>query len=204
MVFAHERQVFEIGDKTYLFVIGSLNEPVFVDDKTGVDLRVKLADPANPGDSSSPNAEPVAGLETSLKVELIAGDKKKTMALAPAYKDPGAYKAEFYPTLATTFTYRVFGMINEVSVDLMFSCNPTGHPATADDTSRVEVSEGVTRILKAGSFGCPKPKAEYGFPEPSASLQELSVKKENRWPMVAAILAGLSLLLSIIAFWKVQ
>src|SRR5919109_846255 len=28
--FAHQRQLFTIGDKDYLFVVGSINEPVFV------------------------------------------------------------------------------------------------------------------------------------------------------------------------------
>ena len=38
--YAHQRQLFTIGNDDYLFVVGSLNEPIFVDDKTGVDLAV--------------------------------------------------------------------------------------------------------------------------------------------------------------------
>jgi hypothetical protein len=43
--FAHERQLYTIGGQDYLIVIGSLNEPIIVDDKSGVDLRVLTADP---------------------------------------------------------------------------------------------------------------------------------------------------------------
>ena len=38
--FAHQRQLYTIGNQDYLIVIGSLNEPIFVDDKSGVELRV--------------------------------------------------------------------------------------------------------------------------------------------------------------------
>jgi len=38
IAFAHQRALFNIGEKDYLFVIGSQNEPVFVDDKSGVDF----------------------------------------------------------------------------------------------------------------------------------------------------------------------
>ncbi|HEU5120861.1 MAG TPA: hypothetical protein VFT71_07715, partial [Candidatus Nitrosocosmicus sp.] len=39
MSYAHQRALFNINGQDYLFVIGSLNEPVSVDDKTGVELR---------------------------------------------------------------------------------------------------------------------------------------------------------------------
>ena len=51
--FAHQRQLYTIGNQDYLIVIGSLNEPIFVDDKSGVDLRVMTADPNNPMNSSA-------------------------------------------------------------------------------------------------------------------------------------------------------
>jgi len=42
VAFAHEHQIYEINGKIYEFTMGSLNEPVAVDDKTGVDLRINL------------------------------------------------------------------------------------------------------------------------------------------------------------------
>ena len=35
---AHQRGLFTIGGKKYLLVVGSMNEPVYVDDKSGVDF----------------------------------------------------------------------------------------------------------------------------------------------------------------------
>ena len=173
---AHERQVFDINGTKYLFVIGSLNEPVVVDDKTGVDLRVKIADPNNPGDSASTLAKPVNGLDQTLKVEMLAGGKRKIVSLAPAYNDPGAYKTTFYPSVQTTLSYRVFGEINSTPVDLTFTCNPAGHPAAAEDASVVKLTDKVSRTLKVGAFGCPISKSELGFPEPAPTLVSLDQK----------------------------
>ena len=204
---AHERQVFDIGGTKYLFVVGSLNEPVAVDDKSGVDLRIKIADPNNPGDSASIASKPVAGLDQTLKVELSAGGKKKVMNLTPAYGDPGAYRAVFFPTVQTTFTYRVFGSINNTPVNLSFSCNPAGHPAGEENKEVVVVSEGVSRVLQVGAFGCPTPKEELGFPELAPTLNSLATvpvpAPDNSTPAtVALILAVIAILVSLGALKK--
>jgi hypothetical protein len=36
VVFVHQRELFTIGDKDYLFVVGSIDEPLYVDQKSGV------------------------------------------------------------------------------------------------------------------------------------------------------------------------
>jgi hypothetical protein len=180
-VLAHEHHVYQIGDHHYAFTVGSLNEPIYVDDKTGVDLMVERMPEEEHAeeavDESPPHeheaaAERVTGLEETLKVELIAGGQTRVLALRPKWNQPGAYSAPFYPTVQTTYTYRFFGTIDDVPVDLSFTCNPAGHPKSEDDTIEVELSPGVTRHLKSGAFGCPVGKAEAGFPEPSASLAE--------------------------------
>lgn len=173
-VSAHERHVYTIGDKNYIFVVGSLNEPISVDDKTGVDLRISRADPNNLFDFQSTKIQPVEGLENSLKVELIAGDKKKTLALEPKWRDPGAYQAPFYPTVATTYKYRIIGEINTIPVDITFSCNPGDHSTAEEDKSEVIISENVKRIFKTGSYGCPHSRDEIYFPEKAESLLELT------------------------------
>lgn len=207
--FAHEHQVFRIGNKTYEFTIGSLNEPIVIDDKTGVDLRVvavggsaddhgdHAADFGDHGDHAA--GIPVMGLEQTLKVELIAGNQKKVQDLSPAFGAPGAYKTVFYPTVQTTFSYRLFGKINDVPVDLTFTCNPAGHPRAEDDNSEVKLSEGVTRIKKSGAFGCAVAKGDLGFPEKSASLVDLNNGHGNLNNSVSMLkgLAGLALLLGV-------
>jgi hypothetical protein len=67
---SHQRQLLHVGQSDYLIVIGSLNEPVFTGDKTGVDLTVLVPDPADPMDSRAANVKPVEGLEKTLKVEI--------------------------------------------------------------------------------------------------------------------------------------
>lgn len=171
--FAHERQVFTIGSNQYLFTVGSLNEPVVIDDKTGVDLRVRLADPTNPGDGNAIGAKPVEGLEQSLKVEISAGDKKEILNLEPAYKDPGTYKAIFFPTVQTTYAYRFFGTVDNTPVNLTFTCLPAGTPKSEEDKSVVPLGDKVSRTLKVGGFGCPLQKEILGFPELSMSVNGL-------------------------------
>lgn len=164
---AHQHAKFEIGGRSYEVIVGSLNEPVTVDDKTGVDFRV------------TSNGTPVLGLEASLKVELQAGEQKKVLDLSPVYNTPGAYKAEFYPTVATTYAYRFFGTVNGTTIDVTFTCNPAGHAVAKEDHSRVEISSDVTRVHMAGSFGCPAEKVSKGFPEASVSVRELENTTES-------------------------
>ena len=161
---AHERQAFKVGDKAYTVVIGFANEPVFVNEKSGVYLRVRLADPRDPVNFSSPNGKPVEKLEKSLEVEISAGDKKKVFAFEPAFGDPGVYRAHFFPTAATTYRVRVFGELNATPVDLTFTCSPAGHPPSGADRSEVKLSGRVTRIFKSGSFACPAAKEAVEFP----------------------------------------
>lgn len=179
VVFAHERQLFSIGGTDYLFVVGSLNEPIVVDDKTGVDLRILIADPTDPTNTKAPGAKPATGLESALKVELIAGERKKVFDLAPAYNDPGAYRAVFFPTIETTYTYRVFGTLHGTEVNLPFTCNPAGHVAAPEEKTEVVLENGVVRKFKAGQFGCPLAKGEMGFPEPTMAITDLHGDAEH-------------------------
>jgi hypothetical protein len=177
--FAHERQLYTIGGQDYLIVIGSLNEPIFVDDKSGVDLRVLRADPNNPMNSSAEGAAPVEGLEETLQVELGAGNVTRVLQLEPAFGEPGAYEAPFYPTVATTLTYRLFGTINNTPVDLTFTCTPTGEAGAVADNSTVQISEGVVRKGIEGGYGCPAPLTDAGFPEPLVSNNEIVTSLEQ-------------------------
>ena len=177
--FAHERQLYTIGDQDYLIVIGSLNEPIFIDDKSGVDLRVLRADPNNPMNSSAEGAAPVEGLEETVQVELAAGNNTRVLQLEPAFGEPGAYEAPFYPTVATTISYRLFGTINNTPVDLTFTCTPTGEAGAAADNSTVQVSEGVVRKGIEGGYGCPAPATDAGFPEPLMSNNEIVTSLEQ-------------------------
>jgi hypothetical protein len=174
--FAHQRELYTIGGQDFLIVIGSLNEPIFVDDKSGVDLRVLRADPSNPMNSSAAGASPMEGLEQTIQVEIAAGNKTKVLQLEPAFGEPGAYEAAFYPTVPTTFTYRLFGTINNTPVNLSFACTPVGEAGATANNSTVQVSEGVVRKGVEGGFGCPAPISDAGFPEPYMSNFDITTK----------------------------
>ena len=174
---AHQRELFTIGDKDYLFVVGSLGEPLYVDQKSGVDFSAFWPDPSDPVNSQANDAKPIEGLENMLKVEVAAGDKNKTFDFEPAFMNPGHYEAPFFPTVETTYNYTLFGDINGADFRATWTCSPAGGEGTlVSDSSTVEVSPNVTRKSMMGSFGCPQPLSDAGFPEPMMSNQEI-VKK---------------------------
>lgn len=177
--FAHTAQLYTIGGQDYLFVVGSLNEPIFVDDKTGVDVRVYQADPNEPMNSSAAGAVPVEGLEETLQVELGAGNVTRVLQLEPAFREPGHYEAPFYPTVATTLTYRVFGTLNDTPIDLTFTCSPAGEAGAVADNDTAQISEGVVRQAVEGGYGCPAPLTDVGFPEPFMSNNEIVTTLEQ-------------------------
>ncbi len=177
VAFAHQRQLFTIGDKDYLFVVGSLGEPLYIDQKSGVDFSAFWPDPSDPVNSRANGSRPIEGLENMLKVEVVAGDKNKTFDFEPAFMNPGHYEAPFFPTVETTYNYTLFGVINDTNFKATWTCSPAGGEGTLiSNNSTVEISPNVTRKSMMGSFGCPQPLSEAGFPEPMMSNQEI-VKK---------------------------
>ena len=173
-VIAHEERLYTIGDKDYWITVGSINEPVFIDDKSGAEAFIALADPADPLNSDSNGTTNVEGLEKTLKFEISAGDKKKELQVEPTWQDPGHYEATFYPTIETTYNYRLFGTMNNVSISFDFQCVPggVGEEESQDNTTK-QISEGVTLKALRGGFGCPESRADAGFPEPYVSDNEL-------------------------------
>jgi hypothetical protein len=178
---AHEVATYKINGAMYQVVIGSLNEPVVVDDKTGIDLTVSkcatstCAPTMSPdGGMDGPAGAPVTGLDQTLKVTLAAGSQKKTLALVPQYGQDGKYTTPFYPTVATTLSYEFTGTIAGTPVDLTYTCIPEGTPNAPENMTPVKLSNSVTQMSTSGGFGCPVEKADLGFPERSASVADLS------------------------------
>jgi hypothetical protein len=112
-------------------------------------------------------------------VELAAGDKKETLSFDPSDEAPGAYAANFIPTVQTTYSYRIFGTINGSPVDLTFTCVTGEVSETAEDNSQLKVSDTITRLNKIGAFACPAPRKNMGFPEPSLSSYELNQNTQD-------------------------
>ncbi len=167
---AHQVTTFKIGNWHYQFVVGSLGEPVVVDDKTGLDLSVYrcktgtcMPHMSDDGDMDGPAGTPVAGLDQTLKLEIRAGSATREMPIKQMWGKEGSYTAAFYPTVATTYTYRLYGTIDNVPVNLSFACTPEGSKP-ADDMNELALSNVVTRTKQTGAFGCPLEKEKLSFP----------------------------------------
>lgn len=169
---AHESRLYTIGNQDYWITVGSIGEPVFVDDKSGAEAFIRKADPANPLDRNANGTQLIEGLEKTLKFEISAGDKNKIFEIEPAFNDPGHYEAVFYPTVETTYNYRIFGTINNVTISLDFQCQ-TAEGEGQQDNSTKQISEGVTQKAQRGGFGCITSRADVAFPEPYISNDEL-------------------------------
>lgn len=206
--FAHELQVFQIGNEKYAIEAGSLNEPAIIDDTNGVFISVSRGSGDEEEEADHHGGEnAIEGLENTLKVEVIGGDKKKIMDLRPISGQIGQYQAVFIPTVQTTLTYRFFGTINAVPVDFSFTCNPAGHPISEEDKTSTPMGTNVTRVLKKGAFGCPIAKADLGFPEAAPSLYELSSKANENgvdWGILGTVLGALGLAAGAGAWMKAK
>lgn len=172
---AHEHAVYEIGHNNYQIGIGSLNEPIAVDDKTGVEFEVTMV--GHEGMAANDHhgeGGGVEGLEETLKVEVSAGGEKKVFDLTPAWNAPGSYYATFYPTVATTYSYRVFGTLGGAPFDVTYTCLPRGEEAAEGEDTPKDLGGGVTQVSRSGAFGCPSAKEDLGFPKASASVADVA------------------------------
>ena len=114
---AHETR--DVADGQYTLVVGFLNEPVAVGDKSGLELRVSKPDGAAEGGSA-----PVDGLETTLQAEVYYVDQSMPLTLEPRFGQPGAYASYFYPNAVGDYSFRIFGTIDGVAIDETFTSGP--------------------------------------------------------------------------------
>lgn len=108
-VLAHEER--EIGD--YAVEVGFIDEPVYVGERSGLEVFVHRGD------------QPVSGLEKTLKAQAIYGSSQIDLTLAPDEADASHYTAVFIPTAAGQYTFHLTGTIEGTSVDERFTSGPT-------------------------------------------------------------------------------
>ncbi|WP_458720333.1 hypothetical protein [Candidatus Nitrosocosmicus sp. R] len=170
--FAHQISLYFINGKDYLMEVEWANEPVAVDDKTNIVLTVVSPNMTDPTNAEANGTQPITGLENSLKVDIMAGNKTLSSNLDPAFGELGVYESEtFYPTIPTTFSFRVYGDMNGTSFDNTVSCNPILGEDVPPDNSTVKISNGVERMALIGGLECPDDRI--GFPEPYTSQHEI-------------------------------
>lgn len=171
--FAHQRALYNINGKNYLMEVETTNEPVSVDDKTSVELTVVAPNMTTPMDPDANGTQPITGLENSLKVDIQAGNKTLTSDLDPAFGELGVYDSQtYYPTVPTTYSFKVYGDINGTQFSDTFACNPVLGEDAPPDNSTVKISNGVERTALTGGLDCPDNRV--GFPEPYVSNFDLA------------------------------
>jgi hypothetical protein len=116
---AHEER--RVGE--YDFVVGFIDEPVFVGQKSGLELLVTR------------DGEPVEGLEETLQAEVTKDGERRDLPLSPRFGEPGWYQSYFFPTAAGSYTFRIFGTIEGEDVDESFSSSPEGFDEVQAATS---------------------------------------------------------------------
>lgn len=134
---AHGRA--QVGD--YELVIGFHNEPAYQGEPNGLDLFV----------TNTKTKEKVAGLEKTLKAEIIFGASKKELELRPQFGTVGDYTTDVIPSTAGDYTWRIFGQIEETPVDVSMTSGP--------DT-----------------FGAVEPKSAVAFPAAEPTSAELKAE----------------------------
>jgi hypothetical protein len=108
--FAHERRT--IGGGKYDVVVGWEVEPAYVSQKNGASIRISKAG-TNP-------AEPVTGVEKTLKVDIRQGASTKTFDLRAVFGQPGYYSADILPTRDGEYQWTFNGSIGDDKISEKF------------------------------------------------------------------------------------
>jgi len=98
----------------YSFVVGFIDEPIFVGQKGGLEFFVTQGD------------TPVEGLESTLKAEAIYQDQKRDLPLEARFGEAGAYESVFFPTAPGAYTFHIFGTVGDQAIDESFTSSPDG------------------------------------------------------------------------------
>lgn len=108
---AHETQTVGEGEDEIRVIVGMVKEPVFTEERTGLDLIIQNA-----------QDEPIENLESSLEVTFRAPDgvSTRTLELRPQYGKPGYYTDDILLSEAGEYEIQVVGFIGEREIDLTF------------------------------------------------------------------------------------
>jgi hypothetical protein len=162
--FAHMRHQLTIGGKQYLLEVGSVNEPTYVEDKSGVDFFAWTPDPKDPLNDTAKGITNVTGLDKTVRAIVSAGPTSKTFDFTPDPANTAHYTALFFPGAQTTYTYTLTGKINNTPINISYKCVPGAGDSTPGNNTKATIGSGVVRDGVAGGFGCPLPRAPATVP----------------------------------------
>jgi hypothetical protein len=100
---AHERRA--LGAGKYDVVVGWEVEPAYVGEKNAASIRISKAG-TNP-------AEPVTGVDKTLKVDIRQGAQARTFDLRAVFGQPGYYVADIIPTRDGDYIWTFNGTIGD-------------------------------------------------------------------------------------------
>ena len=107
---AHERRT--LGGGKYDVVVGWDIEPAYVGEKNAASIRIAKVG-TNP-------AEPVTGVDKTLKVDIRQGGQTKSFDLRVVFGQPGYYVADIIPTRAGDYVLTFNGSIGEDRIEEKF------------------------------------------------------------------------------------
>lgn len=118
----------------YRLEIGWMNEPVVSGETNGIELYV------SPFDSSLPVEEQefkdgIAGLEKTLKMQLVLQEDKITLPLRSDHNIPGKYYVFVDPTVSGFYQANILGEIKDTTVSLSM------HPPKVEERGHIEFPE---------------------------------------------------------------
>jgi hypothetical protein len=116
LVLGHEER--QLGD--YAIEVGFIGEPVYVGQKSGLEIGV------------TKGGQPVEGLDATLKAQVIVGDKSLDLPLTGREEQPGWYESAFIPTQAGPYTFHISGTIESQPIDERFTSSATGFSEVQD------------------------------------------------------------------------
>lgn len=143
--YAHERRT--VGP--YQFIVGWLNEPAYVGQLNGLDLRV----------TDTRTTQPVSGLEKTLTADVAAGGLTPfPLTLTARFGTAGAYNGVVMPTAKGTYTFHITGKIDTLMVDEKFTSGPgtfgdIEDPAAIQYPAKVPVADDLGKKLDAIGSG---------------------------------------------------
>ncbi len=200
---AHETREVE-GE--FEFVVGFMNEPAYVNEMNGIDLRISHLNGHednhdDEGDDHGHNGgEPVLNAHETLDATIIFGDQTMDVELRPVWGEDGAYTADILPTRTGTYSFRFHGEIDGVEVDETFQGGPdtfsevestndlafpeaaTGDLATdADQTDAIAIAAIAAGLLGLAVGGAALYKvSNAGEPSPAQRRREAKQAQQQR------------------------
>jgi hypothetical protein len=131
----------------YQFTVGFGNEPAYLDQENFVQFFLH----------DLKTGKPITTLGDSLKVDVVVGSQKKTLALLPSFDPdtglgtPGEYDASFFPTAVGKYTFHFYGSIGGQKIDQSFTSGPTTF-ALVEDPSSVQFPNKVPTTADLNSL----------------------------------------------------